>query len=130
MNHEILKKIVSEFGSINVQVPLKLPERLNALIQKKSPNGRAEYIRNLIYKDCMPEILMSRLEANALDWISKEDHDKPIVFDCNERIKKLKEIIELAEFTISQTIELQKNIQSAQNDYLNKIQKRIEKSGD
>ncbi len=127
MNNEILNKIISEFGSINVQVPLKLPERLNALIQEKSPNGRAEYIRNLIYKDCMPEILMSRLKANALDWISKEDQDKPIVFDCNERIKNLKEIIELAEFTISKTIELKTNIQTAQDDYLNKIRQRIEK---
>lgn len=129
MNQEILRKIISEFGSINVQVPLKLPARLNALIQKKSPNGRAEYIRNLIYKDCMPEILMSRLEANALGWISKEDHNKPIVFDGSEQIRKLKEIIELAEFTILQTIELQKNIQSAQDEYLKKIQERIKNAG-
>ena len=127
MDHQVLKKIVNEFGSINVQVPLKLPERLNALIQRKSLNTRAEYIRNLIYIDCMPEILMSRLEVAALDWLNKEDQSKPIIFDCNRRIEKLKEIIELAEFTIAETIELQNKIQSAQEDYLNKVKACFEK---
>ncbi len=74
MEHETLKKIINEFGAINVQVPLKIPERL-----------------------------MSRLDSKATDWISKEDRDKEIVFNCNEKIRDLKEIVELAEFSISQS---------------------------
>lgn len=127
MKHETLKRIINEFGAINVQVPLKIPERLNVLVQKKSPNARAEYIRNLIYKDCMPEILMSRLDSKAIDWISKEDQNKEIVFNCSEKIKDLKEIIELAEFSISEIQKLQEELHAAEVEYLNKISERFEK---
>lgn len=75
----------------------------------------------------MPEILMSRLNSKAIDWISKEDQSKEIVFNCSEKIKDLKEIIELAEFSISEIEKLQEELHAAEVQYLNKISERFEK---
>lgn len=128
MEDEILKKIIAEFGSNNVQVPLKVPAKLNALLEHKSNNKKAEYIRNLIYQDSLPELLKSRLYSKATEWLSKEDADgNGIVLNCKDRIKDLKEIIELATYAVEETVKFQDSVRKAEVEYLDEIRKRISK---
>ena len=128
MEDKLLQKIATECGSNNVQVPLKVPEKIHALIEHNSKNSKAEFIRGLIYEKFLPELLKARLFSKSTDWLSKEDFENGgVVIFFSERINDLKEIIALANLALDETIKFQEKVQKAEIEFINGLSDKISK---
>lgn len=133
MDKELLKKISEECGSNSVQIPLKVPQKLDALIEHEiSLNAnekikKAEFIRRGLYLYFLPEILQARLYSKATDWVTKSDFEdkSPINFQIQKRIKDLEQIGEEVKTAIQLTRELDERVIQAEVDYLNELSRRL-----
>ncbi len=97
---------------------------LNANKQEKPlPN----YVRAIMANDILPEILDSELKNETGEWITKQGKDS-IEIHFEEKIKKLKEIIEIASYAISETEKLQQKFIDAEVEYMNNINSKMNTS--
>lgn len=137
MENEILNKIISECGSNTTQIPLKVNEKLDALIEANLVRDgvkikKGQFVREILYAHFLPEILKSRLFAKATDWVRQEDLSGEACIKLNIQAKRnqLNEIIELAEIALKETDLFEEAIIQAETDYLNNLHKKLKSHGE
>lgn len=119
--------IKNNMGSNTEQLSLRIPRNLQKLLKKKARALRLsipDYIRAIMVNDILPEILNSELQKITCEWITKQGKDS-IEIHFGERIKKLKEITEIASCAIDETIKLQQKFIEAEVEYMNTINCKI-----
>lgn len=85
-----------------------------------------DFLRDILALHVMPEIIENDLNKEFSQWITQEGQNH-IELRFGTRIKKLQEIIEAATKSLEMTKELQNKFISLEVDYLNKVNKLLNK---
>ena len=75
----------------------------------------------------LPEILDSEFKKVTCEWITKQGKDS-IEIHFGEKIKRLKEIVEIASYAIEETEKLQQKFIDIEVEYLNTINSKMNTS--
>ena len=109
------------------QFSIRIPKDLKNILIKGSKSCRIpfpDYVRAIIVNSILPEILETKLKTELFEWITKQGKDS-MEIHIAKRIKKLKEIAELANFAITETEKLQQKFIDLEVDYMNNINSKI-----
>ncbi len=130
MYKKIINFIKNNMGSNTEQLSLRIPRELQKHLKKKAKILRLQlpdYVRTIMANDILPEILDSELKNETGEWITKQGKES-IEIHFEEKIKKLKEITEIASYAISETEKLQQKFIDAEVEYMNNINSKMNTS--
>ena len=128
MYKKLIKFIKNNMDSKSEQFSIRIPKDLKNILVKGSKTQRLplpDYVRAIIVNSILPEILDSELKKVTCEWIIKQGKDS-IEVHFGEKIKKLKEIAQIASYAIEETEKLQQKFIDIEVEYLNKINSRAE----
>lgn len=128
MYKKLIKFIKNCMDSKSEQFSIRIPKDLKNILIKGSKSCRIplpDYVRAIVVNSILPEILETKLKAELCEWITKQGKDS-MEIHIAKRIKKLKEIAELANFAITETEKLQQKFIDLEVDYMNNINSRAE----
>ena len=127
MYKKIIKFIKNNMKSKTEQFSIRIPKDLKRHIEKQSKILRLslpDYVRAIITNELLPEILESDLKEVTCEWITKQGKDS-IEIHLGEKIKRLKTVIEIASYAIEETEKLQQKFISAEVEYMNNINSKM-----
>ena len=119
------------FNNINTeQFSIRIPKDLKKPLEKKAKSLRLplpDYVRAIMLNSILPEILDSELKKVTCEWITKQGKDS-IEVHFGEKIKRLKEIAQIASYAIEETEKLQQKFLDVEVEYLNTINSKMNTS--
>ena len=86
-----------------------------------------DYVRAIMLNSILHEILDSELKKVTCEWITKQGKDS-IEIHFGEKIKRLKEIVEIASYAIEETEKLQQKFLDVEVEYMNNINSKMSTS--
>jgi len=110
------------------QFSIRIPKDLKSILVKGSKTQRLplpDYVRAIIVNSILPEILETELKKVTCEWITKQGIDS-IEVHFGEKIKRLKEIAQIASYAIEETKKLQQKFIYAELEYMNTLNSRAE----
>ena len=128
MYKNIVNFIKNNMNSNTEQFSMRIPNDLKKPLEKKAKSLRLplpDYVRAIMLNSILPEILDSELKKVTCEWITKQGKDS-IEIHFEEKIKRLKEIVDIASYAIEETEKLQQKFIDIEVEYLNKINSRAE----
>ena len=123
----MIKFIKNNMDSKSEQFSIRIPKDLKNILIKGSKSCHIplpDYVRAIVVNSILPEILETKLIAELCEWITKQGKDS-MEIHIAKRIKKLKEIAELANFAITETEKLHQKFIDIEVDYMNNINSKI-----
>ena len=130
MYKKITKFVKNNMNSNTEQFSMRIPNDLKKPLEKKAKSLRLplpDYVRAIMMNSILHEILDSELKEVTCEWITKQGKDS-IEIHFGEKIKKLREIVEIASYAIEETEKLQKTFLDAEVEYMNKINSKMNTS--
>lgn len=127
MYKKIVNFIKNNMNSNTEQFSMRIPRDLKKTLERKAKSLRLplpDYVRAIMLNSILPEILDSELKKVTCEWITKQGKDS-IEFHFGEKMKKLKEIAEIASYAIKETEKLQQNFIDIEVEYLNTINSKL-----
>ena len=109
------------------QFSMRIPNDLKKPLTKKAKSLRLplpDYVRAIMLNSILPEILDSELKKVTCEWITSQGKDS-IEIHFGEKIKRLKEIAEIASYAIEETEKLQQNFLDVEVEYMNNINSKL-----
>lgn len=128
MFKKLIKFIKNNMDSKSEQFSIRIPKDLKNILVKGSKTQRLplpDYVRAIIVNSILPEILETELKKVTCEWITKQGKDS-IEIHFGEKIKRLKEIAQIASYAIEETEKLQQKFIDIEVEYLNEINSRAE----
>ena len=127
MYKKIVNFIKNNMNSNTEQFSMRIPNDLKKPLTKKAKSLRLplpDYVRAIMLNSILPEILDSELKKVTCEWITKQGKDS-IEVHFGEKIKKLKEIVDIASYAIEETEKLQQKFIDIEVEYLNEINSKL-----
>ena len=127
MYKKLIKFIKNNMDSKSEQFSIRIPKDLKNILVKGSKTQRLplpDYVRAIMLNSILPEILDSELKKVTCEWIIKQGKDS-IEIHFGEKIKRLKEIVEIASYAIEETEKLQQKFIDIEVEYLNEINSKL-----
>ena len=127
MYKKLIKFIKNNMDSKSEQFSIRIPKDLKNILVKGSKTQRLplpDYVRSIIVNSILPEILDSELKKVTCEWITKQGKDS-IEIHFGEKIKRLKEIVDIASYAIEETKKLQQKFIDIKVEYLNEINSKL-----
>ena len=127
MYKNIVNFIKNNMNSNTEQFSMRIPSDLKKPLEKKAKSLRLplpDYVRTIMLNSILPEILDSELKKVTCEWITKQGKDS-IEIHFGEKIKKLKEIVDIASYAIEETEKLQQKFIDIEVEYLNEINSKL-----
>ena len=127
MYKNIVNFIKNNMNSNTEQFSMRIPNDLKKPLTKKAKSLRLplpDYVRAIMLNSILPEILDSELKKVTCEWITKQGKDS-IEIHFGEKIKRLKEIAEIASYAIEETEKLQKKFLDVEVEYMNNINSKL-----
>ena len=127
MYKKIVNFIKNNMNSNTEQFSMRIPRDLKKMLERKAKSLRLplpDYVRAIMLNSILPEILDSELKKVTCEWITKQGKDS-IEFHFGEKMKKLKEIAEIASYAIKETEKLQQKFIDIEVEYLNTINSKL-----
>ncbi len=127
MYKNIVNFIKNNMNSNTEQFSMRIPNDLKKPLEKKAKSLRLplpDYVRTIMLNSILPEILDSELKKVTCEWITKQGKDS-IEIHFGEKIKKLKEIVDIASYAIEETEKLQQKFIDIEVEYLNEINSKL-----
>ena len=127
MYKKIVNFIKNNMNSNTEQFSMRIPNDLKKPLEKKAKSLRLplpDYIRAIMLNSILPEILDSELRKVTCEWITSQGKDS-IEIHFGEKIKRLKEIAEIASYAIEETEKLQQNFLDVEVEYMNNINSKL-----
>lgn len=127
MYKKIVNFIKNNMNSNTEQFSMRIPNDLKKPLIKKAKSLRLplpDYVRAIMLNSILPEILDSELKEVTCEWITKQGEDS-IEIHFGEKIKRLKEIAEIAPYAIEETEKLQQKFIDIEVEYLNTINSKL-----
>lgn len=127
MYKKIVNFIKNNMNSNTEQFSMRIPNDLKKPLIKKAKSLRLplpDYVRAIMLNSILPEILNSELKKVTCEWITKQGKDS-IEIHFGEKMKKLKEIAEIASYAIEETEKLQQKFIDIEVEYLNTINSKL-----
>lgn len=127
MYKKIVNFIKNNMNSNTEQFSMRIPNDLKKPLIKKAKSLRLplpDYVRAIVLNSILPEILNSELKKVTCEWITKQGKDS-IEIHFGEKMKKLKEIAEIASYAIEETEKLQQKFIDIEVEYLNTINSKL-----
>lgn len=127
MYKKIVNFIKNNMNSNTEQFSMRIPNDLKKPLIKKAKSLRLplpDYVRAIMLNSILPEILDSELKEVTCEWITKQGEDS-IEIHFGEKIKRLKEIAEIASYAIKETEKLQQKFIDIEVEYLNTINSKL-----
>ena len=127
MFKKLIKFIKNNMDSKSEQFSIRIPKNLKNILVKGSKTQRLplpDYVRAIIVNSILPEILDSELKKVTCEWITKQGKDS-IEIHFGEKIKRLKEIVEIASYAIEETEKLQQKFIDAELEYMNTLNSKM-----
>lgn len=127
MYKKIVNFIKNNMTSNTEQFSMRIPNDLKKPLIKKAKSLRLplpDYVRAIMLNSILPEILDSELKEVTCEWITKQGEDS-IEIHFGEKIKRLKEIAEIASYAIEETEKLQQKFIDIEVEYLNTINSKL-----
>ena len=128
MYKKLIKFIKNNMDSKSEQFSIRIPKDLKNILVKGSKTQRLplpDYVRAIIVNSILPEILETELKKVTCEWITKQSKDS-IEVHFGEKIKRLKEIAQIASYAIEETEKLQQKFLDVEVEYMNNINSRAE----
>lgn len=128
MYKKLIKFIKNNMDSKSEQFSIRIPKDLKNIFVKGSKTQRLplpDYVRAIIVNSILPEILETELKKVTCEWITKQSKDS-IEVHFGEKIKRLKEIAQIASYAIEETEKLQQKFLDVEVEYMNNINSRAE----
>ena len=130
MYKKIVNFIKNNMNSNTEQFSMRIPNDLKKPLEKKAKSLRLplpDYVRAIMLNSILPEILDSELKKVTCEWITKQGKDS-IEIHFGEKIKKLKEIAQIASYAIEETEKLQQKFIDAELEYMNTLNSKMNTS--
>ena len=130
MYKKLIKFIKNNMDSKSEQFSIRIPKDLKKILIKGSKTQRLplpDYVRAIIVNSILPEILDSELKKVTCEWITKQGKDS-IEVHFDEKIKRLKEIVDIASYAIEETEKLQQKFLDDEVEYMNNINSKMNTS--
>ena len=127
MFKKLIKFIKNNMDSKSEQFSIRIPKDLKNILVKGSKTQRLplpDYVRSIIVNSILPEILDSELKKVTCEWITKQGKNS-IEVHFGEKIKRLKEIVDIASYAIEETEKLQQKFIDIEVEYLNEINSKL-----
>lgn len=127
MYKRIVNFIKNNMNSNTEQFSMRIPNDLKKPLERKAKSLRLplpDYVRAIMLNSILPEILDSELKTVTCEWITKQGRDS-IEIHFGEKIKRLKEIVEIASYAIEETEKLQQKFIDIEVEYLNTINSKL-----
>ena len=127
MYKKIVNFIKSNMNSNTEQFSMRIPNDLKKPLTKKAKSLRLplpDYVRAIMLNSILPEVLDSELKEVTCEWITKQGKDS-IEVHFGEKIKRLKEIVDIASYAIEETEKLQQKFIDIEVEYLNTINSKL-----
>lgn len=127
MYKKIVNFIKNNMNSNTEQFSMRIPNDLKKPLTKKAKSLRLplpDYVRAIMLNSILPEILDSELKKVTCEWITSQGKDS-IEIHFGEKIKRLKEIAEIASYAIEETEKLQQNFLDVEVEYMNNINSKL-----
>ena len=127
MYKKLIKFIKNNMNSKSEQFSIRIPKDLKNILVKGSKTQRLplpDYVRAIVVNSILPEILDSELKKVTCEWIAKQGKDS-IEIHFGEKIKRLKEIAQIASYAIEETEKLQQKFIDIEVEYLNEINSKL-----
>lgn len=127
MYKKIVNFIKNNMNSNTEQFSMRIPNDLKKPLTKKAKSLRLplpDYVRAIMLNSILPEILDSELKKVTCEWITSQGKDS-IEIHFGEKIKRLKEIAEIAFYAIEETEKLQQNFLDVEVEYMNNINSKL-----
>ena len=127
MYKKIVNFIKNNMNSNTEQFSMRIPSDLKKPLEKKAKSLRLplpDYVRAIMLNSILPEILDSELKKVTCEWITTQGKDS-IEIHFGEKIKRLKEIVEIASYAIEETEKLQQKFIDIEVEYLNEINSKL-----
>ena len=127
MYKKLIKFIKNNMNSKSEQFSIRIPKDLKNILVKGSKTQRLplpDYVRAIIVNSILPEILDSEFKKVTCEWITKQGKDS-IEIHFGEKIKRLKEIVDIASYAIEETKKLQQKFIDIKVEYLNEINSKL-----
>jgi len=128
MFKKLIRFIKNNMDSKSEQFSIRIPKDLKNILVKGSKTQRLplpDYVRSIIVNSILPEILETELKKVTCEWITKQGKDS-IEVHFGEKIKRLKEIAQIASYAIEETEKLQQKFLDVEVEYMNNINSRAE----
>ena len=130
MYKKIVNFIKNNMNSNTEQFSMRIPNDLKKPLERKAKSLRLplpDYVRAIMLNSILPEILDSELKEVTCEWITKQGKDS-VEIHIGEKIKRLKEIVDIASYAIEETKKLQQKFIDIEVEYLNTINSKINTS--
>lgn len=127
MYKKIVKFIKNNMNSNTEQFGMRIPNDLKKPLERQAKSLRLplpDYVRAIMLNSILPEILDSELKTVTCEWITKQGKDS-IEIHFGEKIKRLKEIVEIASYAIEETEKLQQKFLDVEVEYMNNINSKL-----
>ena len=127
MYKKIVNFIKNNMNSNTEQFSMRIPNDLKKSLTKKAKSLRLplpDYVRAIMLNSILPEVLDSELKEVTCEWITKQGKDS-IEIHFGEKIKRLKEIVDIASYAIEETEKLQQKFIDIEVEYLNTINSKL-----
>ena len=130
MYKKIVNFIKNNMNSNTEQFSMRIPRDLKKPLERKAKSLRLplpDYVRTIMLNSILPEILDSELKKVTCEWVTKQGKDS-IEVHFGEKIKRLKEIVEIASYAIEETEKLQQKFLDVEVEYMNNINSKMNTS--
>ena len=130
MYKKIVNFIKNNMNSNTEQFSMRIPNDLKKPLTKKAKSLRLplpDYVRAIMLNSILPEVLDSELKKVTCEWVTKQGKDS-IEVHFGEKIKRLKEIVDIASYTIEETEKLQQKFIDAELEYMNTLNSKMSTS--
>ena len=127
MYKKLVKFIKNNMQSNSEQFCMRIPKDLKKILGKSAKSQRValpDYARAIIAGAILPDVLETKLKEITCEWITKQGKDS-IEVHFGEKIKRLKEIVEIASYAIEETEKLQQKFIDIEVEYLNEINSKL-----
>jgi len=106
---------------------MRIPKDLKKILKMSAKSQRIslpDYVRAIIAGAILPDMLNTQLKELTCEWITKQGKDS-IEIHFGEKIKRLKEIVEIASYAIEETEKLQQKFLDVEVEYMNNINSKL-----
>ena len=127
MYKKLIKFIKNNMASNSEQFCMRIPKDLKRILEKSAKSQHIplpDFVRAIITGSILPDILEDQLKETTCEWITKQGKDS-IEVHFGEKIKRLRDITEMATFAIEEIEKLQQKFIDIEVDYLNTINSKL-----
>jgi len=127
MYKKLVKFIKNNMQSNSEQFCMRIPKDLKKILKMSAKSQRIslpDYVRAIIAGAILPDMLNTQLKELTCEWITKQGKDS-IEIHFGEKIKRLKEIVEIASYAIEETEKLQQKFLDVEVEYMNNINSKL-----